>query len=58
MLKIDGQFIGGLACPDKALDRPIVKAVLDVAHGLNLPSVAEYVADEATEQACRELGIR
>lgn len=57
MLKIDGQFIKGLAGPDNALDRLVVKAVLDVAHGLSLPSVAEYVADEATAQACRELGI-
>jgi diguanylate cyclase (GGDEF)-like protein len=46
MLKIDGAFISELASDAQA--RVLVKSMLDMAKGLGLESVAEWVRDEET----------
>jgi len=54
LLKIDGQFIRGLATNE--VDRLVVRAILDVAHGMRIPTVVEFVTDEAVAEQCRCLG--
>ena len=54
LLKIDGQFVKELA--SNRVDGLIVEAILHVANGMDLPTVAEYVTDGAVAQRCRELG--
>ena len=54
LLKIDGQFIRDLA--NNRIDRLVVRAILDVAEGMGLPTVAEFVVDEAVAVQCRALG--
>ncbi len=53
--KIDGQFVRDLA--SNRVDRLVVQAILHVAHGMSLPTVAEYVVDETVAQLLRELGV-
>ncbi len=54
LLKIDGQFVRGLATNE--VDRLVVRAILDVAHGMRIPTVVEFVTDEAVAEQCRRLG--
>ena len=54
LLKIDGQFIREVGTNE--VDRLVVRAILDVARGMKLPTVAEFVSDGAVAQHCRELG--
>ena len=54
-LKIDGEFITKLT--DNKTDQLVVKALVDVAHGLGTNTIAEFVGDDATLQQLRELGI-
>jgi EAL domain-containing protein (putative c-di-GMP-specific phosphodiesterase class I) len=54
-LKIDGEFIRGLC--DSAQDRLMVSALVDVARGMGLRTVAEWVGDEPTIELLRELGV-
>jgi diguanylate cyclase (GGDEF)-like protein/PAS domain S-box-containing protein len=54
-LKIDGEFITKLT--DNKTDQLIVKALVDIAHGLGTKTVAEFVGDDATLQLLQELGI-
>jgi EAL domain-containing protein (putative c-di-GMP-specific phosphodiesterase class I) len=54
-LKIDGEFITKLT--DNKTDQLIVKALVDIAHGLGTKTIAEFVADDATLNLLRELGI-
>ena len=53
-MKIDGQFVKELA--SNRVDQLIIEAVLHVANGMGLPTVAEYVADGAVAQLLREMG--
>lgn len=53
-LKIDGMFIKDIL-KDKT-DQIFVRSIIDIAHSLNIKTVAEYVEDEATLQLVRELG--
>ncbi|HEU4975160.1 MAG TPA: EAL domain-containing protein [Baekduia sp.] len=55
VLKIDGEFVRGLR--DNPTDRLVVEAVVAIARGLGTPSLAEFVADDDTLTAVRELGI-
>ena len=48
VLKIDGQFVKELH--ENRLDRLVVEAILHVADGLGLPTVAEYVPDRRVAQ--------
>jgi EAL domain-containing protein (putative c-di-GMP-specific phosphodiesterase class I) len=55
VLKIDGEFVTDL--PDDPTDRLVVGAVVGIAQGLGVPVVAEWVEDERTLAALRELGV-
>lgn len=54
-LKIDGQFIRSLNASRE--DFLIVKAISDMAAGLGIEVVAEFVSSEEIARACREIGI-
>ncbi|WP_158809653.1 bifunctional diguanylate cyclase/phosphodiesterase [Beijerinckia sp. L45] len=54
-LKIDGAFARNLAqSPD---DRFFIRTLIDLAKNLRIPTVAEWVEDEATAQILTEWGI-
>jgi EAL domain-containing protein (putative c-di-GMP-specific phosphodiesterase class I) len=54
-LKIDGEFIRGLcAC---AKDRLMVEALVRVARGMGMRTIAEFVGDGATLELLRALGV-
>lgn len=54
-LKIDGSFIKNLA--KDVLDRHLVKAIVEVARGLSIATIAEFVALPETLQLLHELGV-
>lgn len=56
LLKIDGLFIRDL--PNNPENQVFVKAMVDVARGLNKTLVAEFVEDAATLDLIRILGVR
>lgn len=56
LLKIDGGFIRDL--PKSPENQVFVKAMVDVAHGLNKTLVAEFVEDALTLELIRTLGVR
>ena len=53
-VKIASDFITGLA--HSRNDRLLVKAIIDVAHGMHLEAIAEHVSSEATRQLLAQLG--
>jgi diguanylate cyclase (GGDEF)-like protein len=54
-IKIDGAYIRGLAHNDE--NRAFVAAMISVARGLNMTTIAEHVEDEQTLQILRSMGI-
>jgi EAL domain-containing protein (putative c-di-GMP-specific phosphodiesterase class I) len=54
-LKIDGDFIRSL--PHSATDQLMVKAMVEVARGLGMQTVAEFVEDETTMSFLKAYGI-
>jgi diguanylate cyclase (GGDEF)-like protein/PAS domain S-box-containing protein len=54
-LKIDGQFVGGLA--GNPVDREIVKAIVALARAAGRRTVAEFVSDQETLELLAELGV-
>lgn len=54
-LKIDGSFIQDL--PNDQVDQHLVRAMSELARGLNKRTVAEFVQDEETVRLLRELGV-
>ncbi|MDQ3435188.1 MAG: EAL domain-containing protein [Actinomycetota bacterium] len=54
-LKIDGEFIEDLTA--SSTNRLLVRALVDIAHGLGKRTIAEFVEDEATLQLLKELGV-
>ncbi len=54
-LKIDGAFIRGLDLNDK--DPLFVRAIVDVARGLGIVTIAEFAEREATLRLLRSLGV-
>jgi len=54
-LKIDGEFIRGLC--SNAHDRLMVGALVQVAQGMGMRTVAEFVGDGATVDLLRTLGV-
>lgn len=54
-LKIDGQFVRHIA--GDAVSRAMVKSMGDVGRVMGMETVAEFVEDEATLLALREIGI-
>ncbi len=55
ILKIDGQFIRDL--PIDIDNQIFVKAIADVAQGMNKHTIAEFVEDESTLEMLRNFGI-
>jgi len=53
-LKIDGSFIRNL--PHDPLNQHLVKAIVEVARGLGIWTIAEWVGDEETVNMLREYG--
>lgn len=54
-LKIDGAFVRNL--PQSPIDRHLVQAMVQVAHGLGKETIAEFVGDAATLRLLREMGV-
>ncbi len=54
-IKIDGSFIKIL--PESKSDRLFVKAMVDVAHGLGIKTVAEFVENKETVGILKEYGV-
>lgn len=54
-IKIDGTFITKLT--ESRNDRLFVKSMVDVAHGLGMETVAEFVETRETIEVLRELGV-
>ncbi|MGD9530760.1 putative bifunctional diguanylate cyclase/phosphodiesterase [Pseudonocardia sp.] len=56
-LKIDGSFVDGLRHPHpNSVDQSIVRALVDLAHALDLEVTAEWVETEAQARRLVELG--
>jgi diguanylate cyclase (GGDEF)-like protein len=54
-IKIDGEFVRNLV--EDETNRLVISAVVDLARGLGKRTIAEFVGDEATALALRELGV-
>jgi EAL domain-containing protein (putative c-di-GMP-specific phosphodiesterase class I) len=54
-LKLDGEFIQNL--PRSAVDAHMVNAIVSIAQGLGIKTVAESVSDEETIQLLRRHGV-
>jgi diguanylate cyclase (GGDEF)-like protein len=54
-LKIDGEFVRN--CRVSHTDRLLIRAVVDIARGLEKKTVAEIVGDDETVQLLTELGV-
>jgi diguanylate cyclase (GGDEF)-like protein/PAS domain S-box-containing protein len=54
-IKIDGEFVRNLTADDT--DRVVISAVVELARGLGKRTIAEFVGDEATVAALRDLGV-
>jgi EAL domain-containing protein (putative c-di-GMP-specific phosphodiesterase class I) len=55
IIKIDGRFVRDLS--NNLPNRILVKAIVEVAHGLGKTLVAEFVEDAATLEMVRSLGV-
>ncbi len=54
-LKIDGEFVKDL--PRSPTDQLVIKALVSVAEGLGIKTVAEFVEDQETLELLREFGV-
>ncbi len=54
-LKIDGSFVRNIV--DEPVNQAMVKSINEIAHTLNLETIAEYVEDQATLEYVRNLGV-
>ena len=54
-LKIDGEFVKDL--PRSPTDQLVIKALVSVAEGLGIQTVAEFVEDQETLDLLREFGV-
>jgi EAL domain-containing protein (putative c-di-GMP-specific phosphodiesterase class I) len=54
-IKVDGEFIRSLK--QNPADQVIVKAVVELAKGLGIGTIAEFVADEATARILQHYGV-
>ena len=55
MIKIDGSFVRNLH--ESPFDRLIVKTINDLATGLNIKAIAEFVENQAITDLLQEIGI-
>jgi diguanylate cyclase (GGDEF)-like protein/PAS domain S-box-containing protein len=54
-LKIDGSFMKRL--PESEVDQHLVRAIVEVARGLRMRTIAEFVEDAETLDLCRQFGV-
>ncbi len=54
-IKIDGEFVRN--CATDRSDRLVIAAVVQLARGMGKRTIAEFVGDDATLTALRELGV-
>ena len=54
-VKLDGEFIHNL--PRSDIDRHMVNAIVGIAQGLGIKTIAESVSDEETIQLLRQHGV-
>lgn len=54
-VKIDGEFVRDLGSSDR--DRAMVEGMVSLAKGLDLITVAEFVSNEETVEALKEIGV-
>ncbi len=54
-IKIDGEFIEDLSA--SSTNQLLVRALVDIAHGLGKQTIAEFVGDAATLELLQELGV-
>ena len=54
-LKVDGSFVQNMV--NNKVDYEMVRAINQIGHTMNIMTIAEFVEDEATLQAVRELGV-
>ncbi len=54
-LKIDGSFVKNIS--DDPISQAIVKGFNDIAHAMNLKTIAEFVENEDILQKLREIGV-
>jgi diguanylate cyclase (GGDEF)-like protein/PAS domain S-box-containing protein len=54
-LKIDGSFISGLS--ENSRNRILVKTIVDMARGLGIQTVAEFVDSDETIRILRDIGV-
>jgi diguanylate cyclase (GGDEF)-like protein/PAS domain S-box-containing protein len=54
-LRINGDFVRGIA--GSAADRVVVQALVDIARGLGMETIADLVSDEPTARLLRQSGI-
>lgn len=55
VIKIDGQFVHEIARDRK--NQLLVQAIVDVAHGFGMTTVAEFVEDATTVEVLRRIGV-
>jgi diguanylate cyclase (GGDEF)-like protein len=55
IVKIDGEFIKRL--PESRTDQLVVRAVVDIARGLGIETIAEFVQDDETLALLLDLGV-
>ncbi len=54
-LKLDGCFVKNMVADN--IDHAMVKAINQIGHTMNIKTIAEFVEDEATLNAVREVGV-
>src|SRR4051794_28795796 len=54
-VKIDGEFIEHVVAGPE--DQAVVRAIVDIAHALDMRTVAEFVRDDETIELLRDLGV-
>ena len=54
-LKIDGEYVRD--CATNEIDRILISAVVQIAHGIGKSTIAEFVGDQETVDVLRHLGV-
>ncbi len=54
-LKIDGEFIRGITA--NSMDRLVVDAIVGIAHGMGMKTIAEFVPDGDTARLLKKRGV-
>jgi diguanylate cyclase (GGDEF)-like protein len=54
-VKIDGEFVENVVSGPE--DQAVVRAIVDIAHALDMRTIAEFVRDDETIRLLRQLGV-